>query len=285
MIRRRRSIRDGRKLQVQSHHVRLQLAEKPPALLRAPAEPAIVSEASPGEAARTAAASLGVSSTTRTRPTTRSIRIPSSRRYGVMDPPPAAAMRCGLAAAGRGAAARRRPSTARRPGPRAGGGVRVRRPEGFWRGGPRRGGRGDGLLGGVDAEGGDQRVELLELAHQLGGAGGALLGEGGVLLGHGVDAGDGRAHLLDAMRLLGGGGMDRADHLGHLARGLHDAVEGAAVAWTSLTPSTTCPAEPVIRSLMSRAAWPERWARVLTSEATTAKPLPASPAAPPRPRR
>src|SRR5664280_2872994 len=47
---------------------------------------------------------------------------------------------------------------------------------------------------------------------------------------------------------------------------------------TRSTPSLTWPFEFVIRSLMSLAACDERCARLRTSEATTAKPRPASPA-------
>src|SRR5262245_34522906 len=47
---------------------------------------------------------------------------------------------------------------------------------------------------------------------------------------------------------------------------------------TSSTPSCTCPELLVIRSLMSFAACEERCARLRTSDATTAKPRPASPA-------
>ena len=53
----------------------------------------------------------------------------------------------------------------------------------------------------------------------------------------------------------------------------------AVPAWlTSSTPSLTWPFELVIRSLMSLAACDERCARLRTSDATTAKPRPASPA-------
>ena len=48
--------------------------------------------------------------------------------------------------------------------------------------------------------------------------------------------------------------------------------------FTSSTPSCTWPELLVIRSLMSLAACEERCARLRTSEATTAKPRPASPA-------
>ena len=56
----------------------------------------------------------------------------------------------------------------------------------------------------------------------------------------------------------------------------------ASRAWpvrlTSCTPEPTWVVEAVIRPLISLAASAERWARARTSEATTAKPLPASPA-------
>ncbi len=52
-----------------------------------------------------------------------------------------------------------------------------------------------------------------------------------------------------------------------------------APAWlTSCEPSATLPTDSSIRPLISLAAPAERWARVRTSEATTAKPRPCSPA-------
>src|SRR5471030_508615 len=47
---------------------------------------------------------------------------------------------------------------------------------------------------------------------------------------------------------------------------------------TSAEPAPTCPTESSIRALISLAAAAERWARLRTSEATTAKPRPCSPA-------
>jgi hypothetical protein len=47
---------------------------------------------------------------------------------------------------------------------------------------------------------------------------------------------------------------------------------------TMRTPASTCTPDWLIRALISLAASAERWARARTSEATTAKPFPASPA-------
>ena len=55
-------------------------------------------------------------------------------------------------------------------------------------------------------------------------------------------------------------------------------LSDSPVSLTSLTPSWTCRFESWIRVLMPAAALAERWARARTSCATTAKPLPASPA-------
>ena len=50
------------------------------------------------------------------------------------------------------------------------------------------------------------------------------------------------------------------------------------VSWTSSTPAATCWLEVVTSALISLAASAERWARARTSDATTAKPRPTSPA-------
>src|SRR4051812_36844923 len=55
-------------------------------------------------------------------------------------------------------------------------------------------------------------------------------------------------------------------------------VSALPVSPTRFTPEATCVVEAEISALISLAASAERWARARTSEATTAKPLPASPA-------
>ena len=57
-----------------------------------------------------------------------------------------------------------------------------------------------------------------------------------------------------------------------------DRSSASPVSPTSSTPWSTCGVEAEIRALISLAASAERWASARTSEATTAKPRPASPA-------
>jgi len=103
-------------------------------------------------------------------------------------------------------------------------------------------------------------------------------GERGVLLGHLVEMGDGLAHLVDAFGLLARGRRDVGDGGGDLLRVAEDLAELVAAWRHQLHTLADSMLEEEIRPEMSLAAALERWASVRTSEATTAKPLPASPA-------
>ena len=115
------------------------------------------------------------------------------------------------------------------------------------------------------------------LLQRLGGRG-ILLDQCGVLLGHFVHLDQRLVDLIEAGCLFGAGGRDVADDVRHLPDRLDDFVERRAGRLTRSTPSLTCVEDDVIRSLMSFAACEERCARLRTSDATTAKPRPASPA-------
>mmetsp|Transcript_7843 Transcript_7843/g.14847 ORF Transcript_7843/g.14847 Transcript_7843/m.14847 type:complete len:260 (+) Transcript_7843:55-834(+) len=65
------------------------------------------------------------------------------------------------------------------------------------------------------------------LAHRLRSRGG-FLHQRGILLGHLVQLGDGLVDLLDAITLLGGGGGDLADQVGHPAHAADDLLHGPA---------------------------------------------------------
>ena len=99
-----------------------------------------------------------------------------------------------------------------------------------------------------------------------------------VLLGDLVHLVDGGVDLLQAGGLFLGAGGDLGDDgvdLGHLG---DDPLQRLAGLPTSATPCSTCAVDAEISALISLAASAERWASARTSEATTAKPRPASPA-------
>ena len=123
----------------------------------------------------------------------------------------------------------------------------------------------------LDAEVGDARLQLLGLRGELLGGRGHLLGRAGVLLGDLVELLDRLVDLRRADILLAAGGGDFRDQLGGLLDVGH---QPASISPASCAAFTVC-ADSV--PISAAAAW-LRSASLRTSEATTAKPLPCSPA-------
>ncbi len=98
------------------------------------------------------------------------------------------------------------------------------------------------------------------------------------LLGHLVEMGDSLAHLVDAVGLLARRRRDVGDGGGDLLRGGEDLTKLLARLTDELHALADLAVGGRISAEMSLAASLERCASVRTSEATTANPLPASPA-------
>ncbi len=135
-----------------------------------------------------------------------------------------------------------------------------------------------GRLDAVDLEVRDQVAQLGGFGSECAGGSVRFLDHCGVLLGRLVHGVNGLVDFRKAGRLFLGRNRDGIHMRVHLADEAANGAQRSPVLRTRSTPPATSVEEFWMSALISFAAFAERWASSRTSWATTAKPLPASPA-------